>query len=226
MLKILRLEFLFSRRQLVITLSIFSAYFAYMATQIRSPRVFIVLTSVMIGVAMPFLVLAREDKFKTASLICSLPVRRSTVVLGKYTATWGATVLGLGCALLLMAVFPFSKIPVGEVLTVKSLLITLFLISLIFAVILPFTIRFGLVGVIVLLVGSQVLGILALLIAHMLRGAKDPLRVFFLPFQKGLKALFYHETTPGYLLTLLTLIIAFSAASLFISRVLYARREL
>jgi len=226
MLKILRLEFLFGRRQFVITLSIFSAYFAYVTAQIKSPRVFIIMTSVMIGVAMPFLVLAREDKFKTAGLICSLPVRRSTVVLGKYAATWAAVVFGLGWALLITAVFPFSRIPVGEVFTVKSLLIALFLISLIFAVILPFTIRFGLVGVIILLVGSQVLGILALLITHMLRGAKDPLRVFFLPFQRGLRALLYHEATPGYLLTLLALVIAFSAASLFISRVLYARREL
>jgi len=226
MLKILRLEYLFSRRQLVITLSIFSAYFTYMATQIKSPRVFIVLMSIMIGLAMPFVVLAREDKFKTAGLICSLPVRRSTVVLGKYAATWAAVVLGLGCAVLITAVFPFSRIPVREVLTVKTLLITLFLISLIFAVILPFTIRFGLVGVIVLLVCSQLLGVLATLLTRFVGGAKDPLRPFFRAVKGGLQSLLYHEATPGYLLTLLTAIIAVSAASLFISRVLYARRDL
>ena len=120
MLKILRLEFLFNRRQLLIVLAIFTAYFAYMAYQIDSPRVFVVTTSVMIGLSMPFVILGREDKFKTAALICSLPVRRSTVVLGKYAATWAAIGLGLGYALLFTAVFPFSKIPVGEILTARN----------------------------------------------------------------------------------------------------------
>jgi ABC-type transport system involved in multi-copper enzyme maturation permease subunit len=219
MLKILRLEYLYTRRQIVIVLAIYSAYFAYMAGRIESPRVFIVMTSLMIGLSMPFAILAREDKFKTAAFVCSLPVRRSTVVLGKYVSAWAAIAVGFGYALLLTSVLPFSKVRVAEILTVKTILISIFLMSLIFAVILPFTIRFGLVGIIVLLVGSQFVLILALILTRML-GARNPMRAFFRAVEGGLRALLSHGAT------LVAAIIALNVLSLVVSLVLYARRDL
>lgn len=225
MLKLLRLEYLFNRRQVLIVLAIFTAYFAYMVARIDSPRVFVVSTIIMIGLSMPFTILGREDKFKTSALVCSLPVRRSTVVLGKYAATWAAIGLGLGYTLLLASVFPFSKIQIAEILTARNLFVALFLISLIFAVILPFTIRFGLVGIIILLVGFQLLGILALILSQVLGGANNPLRVFIRAVAGGLRTLLIHEATPGFLLALLAVGVAVSAASLFVSRALYVRRD-
>jgi ABC-type transport system involved in multi-copper enzyme maturation permease subunit len=219
MLKILRLEYLYTRRQILIVLAIFSAYFAYMAGRIESPRVFIVMLSLMIGLSMPFAILAREDKFKTAAFVCSLPVRRSTVVLGKYVSAWAAIAVGFGYALLLTSVLPFSKVRVAEILTVKTILISIFLMSLIFAVILPFTIRFGLVGIIVLLVGSQFVLILALILTRML-GARNPMRAFFRAVEGGLRALLSHGAT------LVAAIIALNVLSLVVSLVLYARRDL
>lgn len=226
MLKILRLEFLFNRRQVLIVLAIFSAYFAYIAGRITSPRLFIVMTSVMVGLSMPFTILGREDKFKTAALVCSLPVRRSTVVLGKYAANWIVIGLGLGYALLLTSVLPFSKIAVSEALSLKTLLVSLFLISLIFAVILPFTLRFGLVGVIILLVGTQLLGVVALVMSQFLGGAFDPLRVFLRAVEKGLKTLLHHEPSAGFLLALLAAILAINALSILVGWLLYSRRDL
>jgi ABC-type transport system involved in multi-copper enzyme maturation permease subunit len=226
MLKILRLEFLFNRRQVLIVLAVFSAYFAYMAGKITSPRLFIVMTSVMVGLSMPFTILGREDKFKTAPLVCSLPVRRSTVVLGKYAASWIAIGLGLGYALLLTSVLPFSKIAASEVLSPRTLLVSLFLISLIFAVILPFTLRFGLVGVIILLVGTQLLGVVALVMSQFLGGAFDPLRVIFRAVERGLKTLLHHEPTAGFFLALLAAIFAINALSILVGWLLYSRRDL
>jgi hypothetical protein len=226
MLKILRLEFLFSRRQLFIVLAIFTAYFAYMAARIDSPRVFVVTTSLMIGISMPFVILGREDKFKTQALVCSLPVRRSTVVLGKYVATWAAIGLGLAYAIAVTAVLPFTKFRVAEVLTAKILLVSLFLISLIFAVILPFTLRFGLTGIIILLVSTQLLGVLALVLTSVLGGGRNSLlRVVFGTAERALRSLLNHEATAGFVLALLGAILAVGAASLLISRALYARRE-
>jgi hypothetical protein len=226
MRKILRLEFLFSRRQVLIVLAIFSAYFAYMAGRIDSPRLFIVMTSVMVGLSMPFVILGREDKFKTAALVCSLPVRRSTVVLGKYAATWIAIGLGLAYALLLTAVLPFSKIAVAEVLSLKTILVSAFLISLVFSVLLPFTLRFGLTGVIILLVGTQLLGIVVLIMTHFAGTASNPLRVFLRAVEKGLKTLLYHEPTAGFLLALLAAVLALNALSMLAGWALYARRDL
>lgn len=226
MLKILRLEYLFSRRQVLIVLAFFSAYFAYMAGRIDSPRLFIVMTSLMVGLSMPFVILGREDKFKTAALVCSLPVRRSTVVLGKYAATWIAIGLGLAYALVLTSVLPFSKIAVAEVLSLKTLLVCAFLISLVFAVILPFTLRFGLTGVIILLVGTQLLGIVALVLAQLSRMPNNPLRLLIRAVERGLRALLYHEPTAAFLLTILAAVVAINALSMLVGWALYARRDL
>lgn len=226
MLKILRLEYLFSRRQVLIVLAFFSAYFAYMAGRIDSPRLFIVMTSLMVGLSMPFVILGREDKFKTAALVCSLPVRRSTVVLGKYAATWIAIGLGLAYALVLTAVLPFSKIAVAEVLSLKTLLVCVFLISLVFAVILPFTLRFGLTGVIILLVGTQLLGIVALVLAQLSRMPNNPLRLLIRAVERGLRALLYHEPTAAFLLGLLAAVVAINALSVLAGWLLYMRRDL
>ncbi len=226
MLRILRLELLFNRRQFLIVLAVFSAYFAYMAGKIGSPRLFIVMISLMVGLSMPFVILGREDKFKTAALVCSLPVRRSSVVLGKYAATWIAIGLGLAYALALTAVLPFSKIAASEVLSPKTLLISLFLISLIFAAILPLTLRFGLVGVMVLLVGTQLLGIVALLMGQVGKVPNNPLRIALRAVEKGLKTLLSHEPTAGFLLALLAAILAVNALSMLVGWLLYSRRDL
>jgi hypothetical protein len=226
MLKVLRLEFLFNRRQVLIVLAVFSAYFAYMAGRIDSPRLFIIMTSVMVGLSMPFVILGREDKFKIAALVCSLPVRRSTVVLGKYAASWIAIGLGLGYALVLTAALPFSKIAVAEVLSLKTLLVCVFLISLIFAVILPFTLRFGLVGVILLLVGTQLLGIVALFLGQLVKIPNNPLRIVLRAVEKGLKGLLYHEPTAGFLLALVAAVLAVNALSMLVGWLLYSRRDL
>jgi len=226
MLKLLRLEYLFNVRQLLIILAIFSLYFAYAVNRVESPGVFIVTTSLMVGLGIPFAIMGREDKFKTAALLCSLPVRRSTVVLSKFAATWAAILLGLGYNVFLTAVLPFSKIPLGGVLSVKNLLVSLFLMSMLFAVILPFTIRFGFVGIIILLTGCQLLGIVTLLLGQLLGGAGIPLRLFFRAVERGLKFLLHHQATTGFLLVLAAGIIAVNLLAILVSRALYARRDL
>ncbi len=226
MLKLLRLEYLFNLRQILIVLAIFSAYFAWAVNRIDSPGVFTIATSIMVGLGLPFAIVGREDKFKTAALVCSLPVRRSTVVLSKFAATWAAMLLGMGYTLFLTAVLPFSKISLAGVLSVKSLLVSLFLMSILFAVILPFTIRFGLTGIIILLVGCQLLGIVALILTQMLGGAGNPLRSFFRAVERGLRFLLHHQATPAYLLALAGGIMAVNLLAILVSRAVYARREL
>jgi hypothetical protein len=226
MRKLLRLEYLFNLRQLLIILAIFSVYFAWAVNRLDSPGVFIVTTSLMVGLGIPFAIVGREDKFKTAALVCSLPVRRSTVVLSKFAATWAAMLLGMGYTVFLIAVLPFSKVPLGGVLSPKNLLVSLLLMSVIFAIILPFTIRFGLTGMIILLVGCQLLGIVALILTQMLGGAGNPLRLFFRAVERGLRFLLHRQATPAYLLALAGGIIAVNLLAILVSRAVYARREL
>jgi ABC-type transport system involved in multi-copper enzyme maturation permease subunit len=226
MLKLLRMEYVVNRRQMLITLAIFSGYFLYMAYKIASPRVFLVTTGLMIGLAMPFGIIGREDKFKTAALVCSLPLRRRTIVLAKYAAGWIAMGFGLAYALLLAAAFPFSRFSVAEILTFKSILICLFLVSILFGFIFPFTIRFGLAGIIIFLVGSQLLGIVALILAQLLGRQPNPLRTVITGLERGLRAMLHHEATPDFLALVAGAIVAMNAASFLLARTLYARRDL
>jgi ABC-type transport system involved in multi-copper enzyme maturation permease subunit len=226
MLKLLRLEYLFNRRQIIVVLAIFTAYFAYVVSRIESPRVFLVMTSLMMGLSIPFTFLAREDKFKTAALACSLPVRRSTVVASKFAATWAGIGLGLAYALAFAAVFPGARFAVGDVLSLRALLVSLFLISLVFAVILPFTIRFGLTGIIILLVSTQLLGIVALLMTQLIGHGPNPLRTAIRAVEGGLRSLFAREPTPLFLLELAAAISAVNVIALLVGRALYARRDL
>jgi hypothetical protein len=224
--ELLRLEYLFNRRQLLIILAILSGYFAFMAVQIDSPRVIIVTTCLIIGLSMPFTIMGREDKFKTAALVCSLPVRRSTIVLAKYAATWIALGLGLAYASLFVSIVPFTRIHATDVLTVRALCVSLFLMSLIFAFVLPFIIRFGLTGIIILLVGAQLLGVLALALTQLLGNGNNPLRAVIRAIEDGLRALLNHESNPGFLLALLAAALAVNVLSVFLSQALYARRDL
>ena len=100
------------------------------------------------------------------------------------------------------------------------------MISLVFSVILPFTLRFGLTGVIILLVGTQVLGIVMLILTRFARAANNPLRILIPAVEKGLRTLLGHEPTAGFLLALLAAILAINAVSMLAGSALYARRDL
>jgi ABC-type transport system involved in multi-copper enzyme maturation permease subunit len=225
MLKLLRMDYIFNHRQTLITLAIFSCFILFAVNRIDSPRVFLVSISLMIGFAISLGSLGREDKFKTATLVCSLPVRRRTVVLSKYVSSWISmgVVLALSLAL---ASLPLARIDVAEILTVKSLLTCLLLISVLAGFIIPFTIRFGLAGIIIFLVGGQLLGIVMLILAQFLGRGPNPLRTVITAIERGLRSLLYHEVTPVFLLELLAAIAIVNAASFFASRAIYTRRDL
>jgi hypothetical protein len=152
-------------------------------------------------------------------------VRRRTVVLSKYVSSWIS--MGLVLALsLALASLPLARIDVAEILTVKSLLTCLLLISVLAGFIIPFTIRFGLAGIIIFLVGGQLLGIMMLILAQFLGRGPNPLRTVITAIERGLRSLLDHEVTPVFLLELLAAIAIVNAASFFASRAIYTRRDL
>ncbi len=225
MSKLIRMEFIFNRKQVFIILAIFSAYFAYMVTRFSSPRFFLIVTSLMVGLAIPIAIVGREDKFKTASLVCSLPVRRAEIVLAKYAAIWIMIGISLAYSLFLVAVFPFAKVSVSGILNLKSLLISLALISLFFCFVLPFTIRFGFAGIIIFLLSTQVFGIVMLLLGQFMGPKLNLFRVILRGLEKGVRAILNHPGSPDFLLLLVAAILLLNAFSFALSRWLHARRE-
>ena len=226
MLNLLRLEFFFNKKWLIIVLFMFTGYFAWAVYQMSSPKAVLVIISGMLGLISSMGFQVREDKFKTAALVCSLPLRRSDIVLGKFTATWTVLVVGFIYTLGLIAVLPFSKISVGEIVTLKFVLISLALISLIFGLLMPFTIRFGMVGIIIFLVGSQVLGILLLLITRIFASRRNFLSAIIQGIEGFLRFILNHEADSVFLAVLAASVLVLNGTSFFLARALYARRNL
>ncbi len=226
MINLLRLEFFFNRKWLTIVFFMFTGYFAWAVYQMSSPKAVLVIISGMLGLVVSMGFQVREDKFKTAALVCSLPLRRSDIVLGKFTATWTVLVVGFIYTLGLIAVLPFSKISVGEIVTLKFVLISLALISLIFGLLMPFTIRFGMVGIIIFLVGSQVLGILLLLITRIFGNRRNFLGAIIQGIEGFLRFILNHEADPVFLAVLAASILVFNGTSFFLARALYVRRNI
>ena len=225
MLKLVRLELLLSRRVLLTTLILFSAVFVYLANLSDSVNQFIGFVSLVTGLSIPVMFEGREDRFRTSVLLCSLPARRADIVLAKFATTWAVMAFGLAYALLIAAL-PFSKIALTQVINPKGLLLLVFFLSLFFAFQLPLTTRFGFKGIMIGLVGLQVLGVLGFVFVDLFGGKRNPLRVIFLAVESFFRFVVRLEPTAGNLLLLGAAAILLNAGSFLAARALYARRDL
>jgi hypothetical protein len=168
---------------------------------------------------------AREDKFRSAALTCSLPVTRSAVVASRYVGGWllslgtAAVLLGLCYAMarsgLAHAVGEWSAAPLAAFVAM----------GLILAGLIPFTIRFGFAGLMGFLVGTQVLGIVAFLAAVFV-GGHGTLRLVIGAILQGVQGLREPLSSGGYTASLVAGVVALNVASYFLSRGIYRRREL
>lgn len=113
---------------------------------------------------LPVSLVAREDKFSAAALSASLPVTRNAIVTSRFVGgaaiSAGALVIVFSFGLLFPAIRQAWTGGVGG--AVLGAVVT---IGLVLAIFLPFTIRFGITGLLFGLVGLQVLGMVLFLLA-------------------------------------------------------------
>ena len=196
----------------------------FMALMAEAPVKILAGWAGIVGAMIPLSLVGREDKFKTATLTCSLPVTRDTVVASRYVGGW---VLALGGGLAILAACYGTFLaglghPVGG--WGGALLVGFVTIGLIMAGLLPFTMRFGLVGLIGFLVFTQVLGIVAFLSAALF-GGHGMLRKLIGGVAGAVKALQEPLGPVGYDLFLVAAVVVLNVASFFLSRWIYRRRE-
>jgi ABC-type transport system involved in multi-copper enzyme maturation permease subunit len=224
MLKVMYKDFILNRRTLFINWAVFGSFFVYMAAQEHSSvQVFVVFVSLMCSFA-GIGAMAREDAYKATALGCSLPVTRRTVVAARYASTAVLSAVGLAGATFLFLVLPFSQFTARELFTSGALLVVLTTVGLIMAFMLPFTIRFGMSGLLVFLVTTQVIGIV-LFMAVQISGSSGDKRLARAVVQ-ALRDAQGAMGTPLFELAGVLALALLLALSLGVSVLLFERREL
>jgi hypothetical protein len=162
--RLLLREWILVRRALLAFVGIYLAFQAYFACRASSPRQYLVFASIYAAfLTLPLFL--REEKFRATAWSCSMPVSRQDLVRARYLGAWIFVAVVLALALILAGVMPGSRVHVPAVLDPSTLLQTLAVVTVILALMFPFTIRFGALGVMIFLVGIQMLGAVVLLIA-------------------------------------------------------------
>lgn len=166
---IVRFDLIVNRKALLLNAAIFTIFLTFLAHDAAMPmRTYTILGALLFSFG-GMTVLTREDKFRSAALLLSLPVRRRDVVRGRYLLSASGCLLGAALALGL-SLLPSARVEAGGAGPLSLLSPALVATSLAISVLLPFTIRFGMMGILVFLVGSQVLGLITLALFSLAKG--------------------------------------------------------
>lgn len=162
--KLLKRDLLLHGRMLLISYGLFLAFQLYTVLNVESARTWAVFASIYASF-LSITVFAREDKFQSAAWTCTLPVTRREIVRVRFLGAWLLVTAAMVAATMIAAVTPWSIVRPSEVLRPDTLLVSAAVVTLVVALMLPFLIRFGLLGVMIFLVATQMLGAALLVVA-------------------------------------------------------------
>ncbi|MGD8867295.1 MAG: ABC-2 transporter permease [Gemmatimonadales bacterium] len=157
LLEFLQRDWYLHRRALLMVILIFSAFEVYFVLVANHPRMWLVFTCIYISffVIVP---MTRDDKFRAHAWASTLPVTRADLVRSRYVASWVIVALAFLPAFALAAFLPGSKLASALPVDPRSLLLAATVITIIFFLVIPFTARFGLMGVFIGLAAIQLIG--------------------------------------------------------------------
>ena len=222
---LVRKDLILDRRQVVLNLA---AYLimgpVFLSLMSEAPVKLLAAWAGIVGAMIPLSLLAREDKFQSARLTCSLPATRDSIVASRFAGAWILSLTG-GLFIVAACYGAFRAglgNPTGE--WGPAFLVGFVIVGLLLAGLLPFTMRFGFAGLIGFLVFTQVLGIVAFLGA-VLVGGQGGLGQVIRGVGAALHSLQESLGPVGYDLFLVAAVVALNVASFFVSRWIYRRRE-
>ena len=172
--KVMLKDLLLNRTPLLLNLVILEACLLFFAVRSDDlpPHVFAGFAGLM-GAFIPVTIIILEDKFKAMAFGCSLPVKRKTIVQARFLLSLGASSLLVTATFLLAATIPGGHFRPGDLFAGKPLLVSLAVVTLVLSFLLPFSLRFGMAGIMIFLVTLQVLGIVLFTVARATRSAGD-----------------------------------------------------
>jgi len=226
--KLLMREWILTRRTLLAIVGIYLVFQAYFVCRASSPRQFLIFAAVYASFLTLTLFL-REDKFRATAWTCTLPVSRRDLVQARFLGAWIFVAGNLSLALALAAVMPGSAVRVAAVLEPATLFLAATAVTTVLALMLPFAIRFGLLGVMIFLVSIQLLGSAVLVIAVYSRGRAPSTGILAGGMEvltEGLVALRSSLSPPVFYLAAALALIAVNWLGYRLAVGLFRRREL
>lgn len=225
MRRVMRKDLILNRNLLVINSVVFAACLTFFAVWEADvpPRVYAGFSALMLAF-LPATMITREDKFNGMALGCSLPVRRRTIVRARFVLSEGIALLGILVSFLLGGFLPFSNFRPGDLFAWGPLMTGLVMITLVLSVLLPFTLRYGMKGVLLLLVSAQVLGAVLLTIMQVTQSSAD--KRLMERIVGGFSRLHILLGDRGFNAFLLAFLVGALAISYLVSVRVFERREL
>lgn len=225
MLNVLKMDLILNRVALIANLVIMAGFMAFMASweEGAPPRVYALFTGMMMAF-LPVMIVTREDKFKAMALGCSLPVTRETIVRARYLLAVGGAAAGVAFSFGLALAVPTSQLAARDLLQPGTVLMAFSVTTFVLSILLPFTLRFGAFGLILVLAGFQVLGIVGLTLAKFTRSSAD--RRLIDGLVGGVRNLYSQLGAPGFYLLLVLLLVLVLSASYAVSVWIFRKREL
>lgn len=228
--RLLRRDWLLNRRALVLFAAVFAAIQVLL---LRLPPdlagIWLLLTC-LYAAAMTVVPLAREGAFRTTIWSCSLPVRRADLVRARYFSAWMLSTGALLASFVLAGAVPGSRVSPAIALEMEVWLAAGAIITLVLALLLPFTIRFGMRGLAILLVVPLNILLPGVFVASKLTGSQDEVEATVLggiqSVGAAIIALRGGLTRPVFYLSALTLLVLVNWASYRLAVALFHGREL
>ena len=224
MLRVIRKDLIMNKAALASNLVIMAGFLVFMSSwEEGAPKgTFAFFAGIMMAFV-PVMVVTREDKFKAMALGCSLPVSRETIVRARYVLAVGASILGILLALIVGSFAPGSRLSADVLFQPGVVFHALSVTTLVVAILLPFTLRFGAMGLIMVLVAFQALGIIALTLVKATQSSVDERLVESII--QGVGDLYLWAGPVGFYLGLMVFLCAVLLASYALSVWVFRTRE-
>lgn len=218
-------DLILNRKVILINGVIFAVLLGFFATWQTDlpPRAYAGFSALMLSF-LPAVMVTREDKFNAMVLGCSLPVSRKTIVRARFVLWLGLALAGVAGAFALGAFLPSSNFVAADLFTRGPILTALTGVSLLLALLLPFTLRFGMKGVLIFLASTQVLGVILLTVMQMTRSSLD--RALVERILGGIAQLQALLGPSGFDVLLVALLVGLLGASYLLSVRVFEGREL
>jgi len=160
------------RRALLPMMAIFAVFQVYFVLRVDSTTFWLVFTC-LYAMGLTIMPFAREDKFGSAAWTCTLPVTRAQIIGARFVEAWLLALAWIALSTLIAALIPGSNIAVESLAEPATILLAVTIITVILSLLLPFTIRFGILGVLIVGVAAQILGTVVLLVLVLTGGRRS-----------------------------------------------------